>query len=361
MKKVAILCTHGLPANYGAFEQTVDRLVNYSLKKNLDIKFLVQTNSSLKSTEFKYPNVSRLIINRKNGGIGTLLYGISGAFFSYLKGYKTFLCFGYTLAPLFFIFELMGIKVICNVDGFEWRRGKWGYFAKTYLKFCEFCAGHSKAELIYDSNAISRYYSLFFSKRGTIAFYGTEPFNLPELHSQSDSVLNEYQLQSNNFFVVVMRMEPENNIFTIVQAFKDSLSSKSLILIRPKTDYFVDSVLPLIVNDKRIRYLGPIYERKKLMALRSVAFSYIHGHSVGGTNPTLVEAIYLQRPVIAFHSIFNKEVLKVGAFFSNVSSLTKIINEAETRFLQLPNRLSAEYTWDFVLNKYVKIIHNLED
>ncbi len=152
-----------------------------------------------------------------------------------------------------------------------------------------------------------------------------------------------------------MRMEPENNIKLIVEAFAESESNRQLILIGPSTDFFQENVLPIVKSDGRIRYLGPIYDRQDLMAIRRCASAYIHGHAVGGTNPTLVEAVSLRKPIVAFDSIFNREVLGSGTFFKTKLDLVPILNSNNADAL-IPRPLGKNYKWDYVIERYIELI-----
>jgi len=323
-KKIGILTTRGLPPRYGAFEQAVDQIVKQSDIK----KFYI-----------------------RKGGVGVIYYGLKSFFDFYLQGVKIFICFGYGLAPFFWIFHLLGCKIICNVDGFEWRRAKWGGIAKKYFKLCEWFAVKSKAELIYDAVGIQRYYNIVHRRNGHLLFYGVDKVcegTIPE---------NLQELNKINYFVVVMRMEPENHIKEIVQGFILSNSKAALILIGPSTKFFEENVIPLINNSKdRVKWVGPIYDRQILYAIRKKAIAYLHGHSVGGTNPTLIEACNIGRPIIAYNSIFNKEVLGVkGLYFHSSESLADTINNVFFENIYPPT-LDERYTWDYVADGYIKLL-----
>jgi glycosyltransferase involved in cell wall biosynthesis len=351
MKKIGILSVQGLPARYGAFEQTVDQIVRYAARDRPDLHFIVGSNKESASEPYDMENVTRLFFKR-GAGIGVINYGLKAFVSMYLRGVRTFLIMGYGLAPFFWLFELLGCQLVCNVDGFEWRRAKWGRWARKYFKLCETFSVGSRAKLIYDSIGVARYYSIKHSRTGHTLFYGTEPLpteSLPEL---------ETMVGSTAYYVVVMRMEPENHILEIVRAFQLSKTHRRLILIGPSTPFFVRDVKPLIDGDTtgRIVWLGAIYDRPKLQALRAGAYAYIHGHSVGGTNPTLVEACWLGRPVIAYASIFNREVLgAAGTYFPDERGLTVILND-DSRVLPLPPRLDARYTWENVCHGYIQLV-----
>ena len=255
---------------------------------------------------------------------------------------------GYTLAPFFKIFEFLGCNLICNVDGIEWRRSKWGRAAKSYFRLCEYMVVRSNATLIYDAYGIEKYYKIIHARKGKVIFYGTDKHVITKE--------SERPFLGQDFGVVVMRMEPENHILEIVKAQLKSSTKINLKLIGPRTSFFDNFVLPLIENNERVEWLGPIYDRQKLYSIRQSAVYYVHGHSVGGTNPTLVEACELNRPVIAYNSIFNREVLGDKAvYFNNIDELTIIFDSDFTKFPS-PPKLNEMYTWEKVCYEYVSLL-----
>ena len=341
MQKVALLSTRGLPARYGAFEQTVYKLVEANVHSEQPLHYFVGTDLSLRDEEFDADYCTRAYSPRASGA-GVILYGLLTTLACCFRGCKTFVYFGYTMAPIFPILTLFGYKVICNVDGFEWRRAKWGRLAKSYFRFCEKICGISSAYLVSDAETIRRYYSIKHSKLSTLIRYGAEPYC-----SNGQNV--------GDYFVVVMRMEPENNIKMIVEGFSQSKSSKKLHLIGPSTLYFETEIMHLIDKDPRIVYRGPIYDRAELIRERADAFAYIHGHSVGGTNPTLVEACYIGLPVISYNTCFNREVLKAnGTYFRNKDQLTEVIDRSDD--LKTPPVLNDDYNWSSIAEKYRRLI-----
>lgn len=350
-KKIGVLSIQGLPARYGAFEQAVDQLVRHAAKAGAHLTFFVGSNASASAESYDVPNVTRLFFTR-SAGIGVILYGLKAFGLMYLRGVRTFLVMGYGLAPFFWLFEFLGCRLVCNVDGFEWRRAKWGKWARRYFKLCESFAVRSQAELIFDSIGVARYYALNHRRSGHVLFYGTEPIVGIESPGFDPAIAG------GDYFVVVMRMEPENHIREIVRAYLASRASRRLVLIGPSTPFFDSEVMPLVEADNkgRVLWLGPIYDRVKLQAFRASAYAYLHGHSVGGTNPTLVEACALGRPIIAYGSIFNREVLgSAGTYFRDEAGLTAILND-DARRLPPPPRLDQSYTWDHVCSGYVRLL-----
>ena len=349
MIKVALVGTHGLPAQYGAFEQTVSKICEFS--DETKFQFLVSTDSELSNRDYCKSNVTRIFFRRWNT-LATPVRLLWIIIYNYINGCRNFVFFGYSAAPFFKLMEIFGCKVCCNVDGFEWRRAKWGRLAKGYFKFCECCAVSSGATLVYDALTIKRYYRMKHGRDGALIRYGCEDISIIR-EQQID--LPENLIES-PFYVVTMRMEPENNIDLIVNAFLMSNTEASLVLIGPTTPFFETNVLPLVAKDSRVKYAGPIYDRTKLLAIRSLALGYVHGHSVGGTNPTLVEACFLERPVLAFDTNFNREVCGANAmYFSDEEQLTKHFDGDVEKYPR-PPRLNHEYDWQKIVTCYENIM-----
>lgn len=341
MVKIALLGTHGVPARHGAFEQAVFKITEWALDQRPDCRFLVGCDLALKAEAYEAPNVERVFAPRPKG-VGVILYDLLTTLQAMIRGYRVLVYFGYEFSPFYPILRLLGMRVICNVDGIEWRRAKWGRAAKTFFRICEWFAARFASELIYDAHGIRRYYLINHGRDGHLIFYGYDEAG------QADPAERE----ASDYFICVMRMEPENNILPIVKGFAQASTGKRLLVVGPSTAFFEEHCRPFIDGHK-VQYLGPIYDRDQLIAMRKGAFAYVHGHSVGGTNPTLIEAIGLGNRVLAFKSIFNREVCgPSAAYFSNAEDLARAV-EAED--FPSPPALDHTYTWDHVSRRYVDV------
>ena len=350
MKKVAIIGIRGLPAQYGAFDQFVDQLVNYSNKNNKSVKFYV---SSEIKTNTKIDNVEQFYFFRGKGVFVIFNYFISIINF-YLKGVRTFLFFGYGAAIFFPLLKIFNCKIICNVDGIEWRRNI-SKLKSFYFKFSEFFVSKIKINLIFDSLVIQRYYAIKYNVVGNLIYYPSDFNDLIK-----NNLINKKKIKPFLKAIIVMRFLPENNIVIIVDAFnklnlKNSNKYK-LYIIGKENDYFKSKIIPNIIHNKNIIFVGPVYDRKKLFKLWSSADCYIHGHSVGGTNPTLIEAISLKLPIIAFNVMFNKKILgKNSSYFSNSDDLLKTIKNHH--FLQKKTYLNSDlFKAEYINEKYLDLI-----
>lgn len=340
--KIALLGTHGLPARHGAFEQTIHKLCEYAEEKQLDVYLLVGCSAESMALPYNSP-VAHRIFARRGKGIGIILYDLVSSVKAYFLGARTFVYFGYEFAPFFLFFRLLGVKIICNVDGIEWRRAKWGRAPRYYFRLCEWICARTASNLIFDAHGIARYFGINLRAAGDLVFYGSDP--LP----QRDK---EPEFPPGTYYSLVMRMEPENNIKVIIEGFMKASVDRPLLLIGPSTGFF-EKECKHMIDGKNVRYLGPIYDRERLINIRKHCYAYVHGHSVGGTNPTLIEAIGLNNRIIAFNSIFNREVCENNArYFSNAQDLAEIL---KTNDLQKPPTLDERYGWNYVAQKYFEI------
>jgi hypothetical protein len=353
MNKVAIIGIRGLPAKYGAFDQFVNQFVNFCNLNKKKIFFYISADNKNLIKDYQIPNVSQFYFTRGNGIFILFHYLISIIFF-YFKGVRIFLFFGYGAVIFFPILKLLKCKIICNVDGIEWRR-KISKIKKIFFKLCENLISLMNVDLIFDSKVIERYYARHFGKHGSLIYYPSD---------FADRDYNLKQKKKNKFrkAILVMRFVPENNIKLIVEAFSKLNNFKSctdkLYIIGSPNKYFNLSIKPIIKKNKNIVFLGSIYDRDRLFRLWLAADYYIHGHSVGGTNPTLIEALSIRKPVIAYKCSFNKIILGSNAYyFKNIEDLTSIILKKD-----LPSTKSnvdlGYFSSEYVNNRYINLIKN---
>tara|TARA_A100001011_G_scaffold143352_1_gene151406 strand:+ start:27 stop:1091 length:1065 start_codon:yes stop_codon:yes gene_type:complete len=347
--KVGIIGIRGLPARYGAFDQFVNQFVDYTNLKKKEIKFYISAERGHERTNIE--NVHQFYFYRGKS-VFILLNNFISIIYFYLRGVRTFLFFGYGPVIFFPLLNLLQCKIICNVDGIEWRRVN-SRTKKNYFKFCEKFLSKVKVSLIFDSLVVKRYYGIIHKLSGVLLYYPSD-FEQKKIPSKKKNFSRNYKV------IAVMRFLPENNIETIVDTFVElndkNFSNHTLYLVGKENDYFNKIIKPKIKNSKNIIFLGPIYNRNELYDLWSSSDYYIHGHSVGGTNPTLIEAISLKLPIIAYNCSFNKKVLGAnGLFFKNSKELFEIIKD-EIFIDQNLKIDSSLFKKDFINDKYIELI-----
>jgi rhamnosyltransferase len=342
--KIGIIGIRGLPARYGAFDTFVDQLVNSEQGKKFT--FYVACDSFYKNFFYKNENVSRIFFYRGKGFLILFSYFIN-IILMFFYGVKVFYFFGYGASVFFPLIKLFGCKVICNPDGIEWKRPI-GKLKKIYFRFCQKLLSTSDI-IIFDSAVINRYYKINYNINGFVSYYPSVFEGLPVIKNKKNI----------DRFYILGRLLEENNVEIIVKSFIDNSINKKLFIIGPTNPFFEKQILPIIKKNKSVVYLGAIYDKNKLYKICSLCDYYIHGHSVGGTNPTLIEAINLRKKIIAFKTYFNKEILRDNTiYFKSKDDLDKILKSNRYSSIQELNYQSKfekktinEFYLSFALNK----------
>ena len=344
-KKVGIIGIRGLPAMYGAFDRFVEQFVGSKNIKQQNVVFYVGCDSTFKEFEFNQSNVKRMFVHRGRGLLILLSY-LMCIIKMYLSGVRCFLFFGYGAAPLFLLLKILNCKIVCNPDGIEWRRPE-GRIKKMYFRFCEKLISKINIIRIFDSKVIERYYNINHSAKGKTIYYPSifENYKIEEINKKT-----------HERFYIIGRLLEENNTEMIVKAFTRLNVNKKLYIIGKSNDYFEKKIRPLILNSKNIIHLGPIYDQNKLYKICKCFNYYVHGHSVGGTNPTLIEAVNLQKPIISFNTSFNREILSKNAYyFSSDDELYNLLRNDQHHKINKP-LFKEEYTANYINYAYFELI-----
>jgi glycosyltransferase involved in cell wall biosynthesis len=269
---------------------------------------------------------------------------------------------GYGASLFCFIPRLYGAEVWINMDGVEWLRSKWRWPARAYLRTMEMIAMWTPNRIIADAVSIqahlkSRHRHL---PKCTVIPYGAEIVAL----APSEECLAEWNVKSGDYFTVVCRLEPENHVLEILEGYAASSSAYSLLVVG---DHELDTSYMRrldLVTDPRVRLIGTVYDKARLRALRFHARGYFHGHSVGGTNPSLLEAMASGNAVIAHDNVFNREVAgDAAAYFKNSKEIPGILEnlEADSDLLQqmraaARQRVKLKYDWQSITDRYEQLL-----
>ncbi|MGH9606785.1 MAG: DUF1972 domain-containing protein [Terracidiphilus sp.] len=356
--RVAILGTRGIPAKYGGFETFTERLAIALVEQGMEVSVTCEEGSGTfkdyKGVHLIYCKATRL------GPLTTILYDLR-SLWAVRRGFDLVYMLGYGASFFCFIPRLWGSRVWINMDGLEWKRNKWGFVARKYFRIAEGVALLTSGKVIADAQAIA---DSLRGRFGTWFACNVLPYGCDIVYPQPESVIQEWDLRHGDYLLVVCRFEPENHVLEIIEAFTRSKSSKTLVLvgdIRAESPY-VSKMRS--IADPRIRFLGTIFDRRKLQALRFHCQVYLHGHSVGGTNPSLLEAMGCGNLIVAHNNCFNRETLgNYGLFFENVNELIGIVNSFEQESdtwedMRAGARCRAFdlYSWESVLEKYGRLI-----
>ncbi len=331
---------------HGAFDTFVQQFVNSNYIQKKKVIFYISCDLSFGKLNFHNNNVKRVFVYRGSGFSILINYFIS-IIKIYFSGVRCFVFFGYGAAPFFILLKILNCRIICNPDGIEWRRPV-GKIKKLYFRFCQKIITKINLVRIFDSEVIKRYYNINYSAKGKTIYYPS----VFENHTIKDC-----KNRSCERFYIIGRLLEENNTEMIVRAFMRLDTNKKLYIIGLSNVFFEKKIKPLVLTSKNIIYLGPIYDRIRLYNICKYFNFYIHGHSVGGTNPTLIEAISLQKKIISFNVSFNRAILKNNAcYFKSENELYDILIKKKYLKIEKPAFIE-EYSSNYINNEYFQLMN----
>ncbi|WP_285799136.1 DUF1972 domain-containing protein [Duncaniella freteri] len=357
--KVAIIGTVGVPANYGGFETLVEQLVRHN--KNDDLQYAVYcSRKSYSERRWVYHGAKTEYVSLNANGIQSIPYDI----ISLVRASRTsdvVIILGVSGCAFLPVFRLFSKKrLIVNIDGLEHRRDKWGKWTRKFLKFSEKMAIRYSDVIVTDNKGITDYVKAEYGMDSKLIAYGGDHVLMDVSYYDSDKILEQYGLTTNNYSLAICRIEPENNVHTILEAYSRT-PDRNLVFV----GNWHKSAYGLEMQKKydrfhNIKILKAIYDLKALNVLRSNCRCYIHGHSAGGTNPSLVEAMFFRKPIIAFDCIYNRESTEDKAeYFSNSDDLiSRITNDSidysanAEAMIEIANR---RYTWSEISKQYCEL------
>jgi len=361
--KVAILGTRGIPNNYGGFEQLAEKLSLFLVKKGIQVTVYNSDEHPYQRDEWNGVQIKHIFAKESKIGIwGTFIYDFLCLKDAVQKDFDIILNFGYAPSSLFFSLKRFSkAKFITNMDGLEWKRSKWNAALKKFMLFCEKRAVLKSDYLIADNPGIKEYFINKY-KVDNISFipYGADLFDNPQ-----ESFLKEFNLQPYSYYMMVARLEPENNIETILDGYVKSGAKEPFIIIGGLYNGFSKYLLEKFKNFENIKFIGGIYDYSKLSSLRWFSKLYFHGHSVGGTNPSLLEAMASNAYIVAHDNIFNKYVLgEDGFYFSSSEDVANIINNYTNKYREqfIQNnreKIKNVYNWEKVGEDYLKVFEKV--
>ncbi len=354
--KLAILGARGIPARYGGFETFAEKLAIGLAKMGHEVTVFCEGNR--RSADDEFQGVKLCSISAPSlGPLTTVVYDVR-CLWAARKSYDVVYMLGYGAAAFCWIPRMWKTQVWINPDGLEWARAKWGWAAKRYFRLMEWTAIHAANRLIPDAAAVA---TSLASRHGKLPFCEVIPYGCEVVNAApSIEPLARWQIEPAGYYLVVCRLEPENHVLEIMRAFRQSRSRRRLIVLgnhRAPTRYAEQLHS---IEDPRIRLIGAVYDQEQLTSLRYHAFGYMHGHSVGGTNPSLLEAMGCGNLIFAHDNPFNREALgECGFYFANTEGLTQAIDAAEAEngaLTQLResarSRARVHYRWPDVISRY---------
>lgn len=351
MKRIVIVGTQGVPASYGGFESLVENLIKY--RSTPDILYTVFCSSKdLKQDISTYNGANLKYVNLSANGIQSIFYDIISLIRS-IKLFDTILVLGVSGCIFLPIFRLLSQKrLIINIDGLEHKRAKWSPLAKKFLLISEKMAIKYADVIISDNKGIQDYVTKQYQVKSELIAYGGDQVKRNVNQDFENQILSNFNLIPETYSLAICRIEPENNCHIILKAFQNT-NHKILFIGNWNKSEYGRQLKNIYQQEPNIIISDPIYDLDKLYVLRKHAKSYIHGHSAGGTNPSLVEAMFFGNPILTYDVIYNRETTENRAYyFQNSESLKLLLQKNDLDGSRLKDIAEKKYTWHVITKQY---------
>lgn len=359
--KIAILGTRGIPNHYGGFEQFAQYLSVGMIERGHEV--FVYNSHTHPHKENSWNGVN--IIHKydpefKIGTAGQFIYDLNCIVDTRKRKFDIILNLGYTSSSVWSYFFPKKPVLITNMDGLEWKRTKFSKKVQRFLQYAEKLAVKHSDVLVADSEAIKTYINEKYNKPSHFIAYGADWFANPDIKA-----LELYKLVPFTYNILVARMEPENNIEIILDGVHQSSNSEQCLVIGNFENKFGIYLSDKYKTDKRIFFVGPIYNLDILNNLRYYSRFYFHGHSVGGTNPSLLEAMACSCFIASHNNDFNRSVLQENAlYFDNADDVASILDHKyltsqKDKFVAANrHKIETVYSWTEIINAYESLMTN---
>jgi glycosyltransferase involved in cell wall biosynthesis len=349
-----IIGSNGIPARYGGFETFAEQI---SIKLAGNYHVVVVCSSYLylpDERQSSWNNISRIFVGLRANGWFSLLYDLRSLWISSEKAdYILMLGSGSAIfLPLFSARTRR--KIIVHIDGLEWRRQKWNLFARITLRLGKWCSEIFARSILIDNKGLSSFISMKYQYKLGYITYGGEHLPQPEVSSF---------FRERPYALMIARAEPENNLHVVLETFENSNVMDLIIISNWQNSRYGRNLFVKYANKPYITLSEPIYDTSELQQYRRNCRIYIHGHSAGGTNPSLVEAMYTGVPIIAWDNEFNRITTNsLALYFKTKQELSLIISALNTETLKQTSgqmKLFAveNYTWTKVAEDLINILN----
>jgi len=359
--RIVMLGTRGVPARYGGFETAIEEIGKRLAARGHEVTVYCRGAEEPIDT-YEGMSLVHLPAARKKA-----LETLSHSFLSVghlavrRRSYDAAFLFNAANAVFLPALRLRRVRTAVHVDGLEWKRAKWGGAGRHYYRSAESLSVRWGDALIADAQGIADYYRDEFGAPTDLIAYGA-----PILTDRDDSRIGELGLSGRGYHLVVARFEPENHVLEIVRGYRASSATLPLVVVgsAPYADEYTADIDRAAAGDDRIRLLGGVWDQDLLDDLYARSAGYLHGHSVGGTNPSLLRAMGAGAPVVAFDVSFNREGLAdLGRYFDGPAAVTEQVEATERRWRDEPaameqlaadirDRAAERYDWDDVTDRY---------
>ncbi len=362
--RIALVGTRGVPAHYGGFETCVEEVGRRLVQRGHEVIVYCRAGNATgkRLTDYQGMQLVQLPALRRRS-LETLSH--TGLSVAHLMAHRTdaAIVFNAANAPWLPLLRLAKIPVATHMDGLEWKRAKWGPVGKQYYRWAEGFSVRASNALIADAAGIRDYYRSRFEAATELITYGA-----PILEPREPKLLSPVGLESGKYHLVVARLEPENHVHMIVEGYVRSGAKLPLVVVGSTPYGHEYNSQVQAAADSRVIFLGGVWDQDLLDELYANAAVYWHGHSVGGTNPSLLRAIGAGAATNAFDVNFNREVLGFsGRYFRNADDVARLVEDAEshpdvsTARGDMARQIAARYDWDLVAARYEQLCYALAD
>lgn len=358
--RIGILGTRGIPNNYGGFEQFAEHLSAGLAGKGHHVVVYNSHNHPYQQKKWNNVEIVHCFDPEETlGTAGQFLYDLNCILDTRKRKLDIILMLGFTSSSAWGWLYPAKTKVIFNMDGLEWKRTKYSKIVRKFLQIAEGLAVRFGDYYIADSPLIQSFLLEKYNVASEYIPYGAEIFS-----DEDVCLLQEYAVIRYDYYLIMARMEPENNIETILEGFTRSSSNKKMLVIGDISNKFGKYLLTRFSTDTRIRFVGALYNNaRKLHTLKTFSHLYFHGHSVGGTNPSLLEAMASRALIAAHRNPFNKAVLEENAYyFENATDVRQLIentNRGKVESVMIENNLNKikkEFCWEKIICEYEDLL-----
>lgn len=355
---LSIIGTAGLPAAYGGFETLAEHLVgHFATRRRIQVFCSTKVSSSEKRIAH-YLNADLTYVHLKANGWQSTFYDAISLCLSARRS-RVLLILGVSGCLFLPVIRLLAprVRIVTNIDGIEWKRAKWGPFARAVLRASENVAVRFSDVVIADNKGIQHHVSTQYRRTSILIAYGGHPALKNMEQTSSDT-----RFAGGQYFLTICRIEPENNIHTILEAFRVTPSQRLVVVGNWLASKYGQEQRAHYENLPNIQMLDPIYERPRLAALRKGARGCIHGHSAGGTNPSLVEAMADGMAVLAHDVSYNRYTTDDKALYwttaEDLASLLVNLTDDEVRRMahEMSDIAARKYSWPQILAQYEAVL-----
>ncbi|WP_286767980.1 MULTISPECIES: DUF1972 domain-containing protein [Sphingobacterium] len=361
--KIAIVGTRGIPNHYGGFEQCAEFLALGLVNSGHDV---IVYNSH--NHPYQEKNWNGVVIvhcydpEDKIGTAGQFIYDLNCILDVRKRNVDIVLQLGYTSSSVWGWLMPKHAVITTNMDGLEWKRTKYSNTVRSFLLWAEKLGVNYSDYLISDSVGIQEYLSLKYNVESDFIPYGADVFKNP-----SAQVLDEFNLDLYNYDLLIARLEPENSIEIILEGVNMANHNRPFLVIGKNETPYGKYLKSKFERNANIRFVGGIYNIEKLNNLRYYSNIYFHGHTVGGTNPSLLEAMASSSLICANSNPFNKYILGEDALYFNtateVCEILDSVNKKEHKNISMLNanleKIDKMYNWETIVGQYLNHFNNI--